>query len=69
MSSADTFETLACEQCGDMACVLDRFLLPSTDGPVEHLRTHCVNNHYLTVRAVVRGTVAGRRGEPTSAHH
>jgi hypothetical protein len=28
--------------------VTDRFRLGSTAGPVEHLQTGCVNNHWLT---------------------
>jgi hypothetical protein len=35
----------SCPDCGEPAEVLDRFVLPSTDGPVEHLRTYCVLRH------------------------
>ena len=31
--------------CGVVAEVTDLFLLPSTDGPVEHVATYCVNRH------------------------
>lgn len=30
------------------AQITERFRLGSTDGPVEHLKTGCVNNHWLT---------------------
>jgi hypothetical protein len=41
--------------CPDPACpaparVVDRFVLESTDGPVEHIKTHCDNGHGFTPR-------------------
>lgn len=45
------FDTIACPECEGITAILERFSLDSTDGPVEHVRTHCVNGHYLTVRA------------------
>ncbi len=41
-------EKIPCPQCGAPAQITDRFRLNSTDGPVEHLKTRCVNNHWLT---------------------
>ena len=41
-------EVIPCPQCGAPAQVTERFWLPSTGGPVEHLRTGCLNNHWLT---------------------
>jgi hypothetical protein len=38
--------------CGAPARVGDRFELLSTDGPVEHVKTWCDNEHGLTPRAV-----------------
>lgn len=40
--------------CPDPACavpaeVLDRWHWPSTDGPVEHMRTRCLARHVYTV--------------------
>ena len=32
-----------CPDCGSIAEVLDRFVLESTAGPVEHARTRCIN--------------------------
>jgi hypothetical protein len=40
--------TISCPQCGASAQITDRFRLDSTAGPVEHLQTGCVNNHWLT---------------------
>jgi hypothetical protein len=39
---------IPCPQCGALASITDRFWLESTDGPVEHVKTACVNNHRLT---------------------
>jgi hypothetical protein len=44
-------EPIPCPQCGVPARISERFRLHSTDGPVEHLRTGCVNNHWLTLSA------------------
>jgi hypothetical protein len=41
---------IPCPECGAPAQVTERFWLNSTDGPVEHLKTGCVNNHWLTPR-------------------
>jgi hypothetical protein len=47
-------ERIPCPQCGAPARVTERFRLDSTGGPVEHLKTGCVNNHWLTPRAETR---------------
>jgi rubredoxin len=41
-------DTIPCPQCGARARITERFSLGSTDGPMEHLKTGCVNNHWLT---------------------
>lgn len=38
-----TFTT--CPDCGNIAETHDRFLLSSTDGPIEHMRMLCVRRH------------------------
>jgi hypothetical protein len=43
-------ETILCPQCAAPAQITERFWLDSTDGPVEHLKTNCVNNHWFTPR-------------------
>ena len=44
-------DTIPCPQCGAPARITERFWLDSTDGPIEHLKTGCVNNHWFTQRA------------------
>lgn len=43
---------LACPEpgCGAAAVLLDRFWLPSTSGPVAHLKTRCAAGHVRTPR-------------------
>jgi hypothetical protein len=41
-------EPIPCPQRGASAQITERFRLGSTAGPVEHLKTGCVNNHWLT---------------------
>ena len=55
---------IPCPQCGAPAQITERFHLDSTAGPVEHLRTGCVDNHWLTPLAE---TLAGARPIPTPA--
>jgi hypothetical protein len=61
--------------CGLPAEIIDRFVLQSTDGPVEHVRTHCLGRHIFTVptarlrpvdRAPDTSTIrwAGSRSQP-----
>lgn len=44
-------DTIACPECGAPAWITERFWLDSTDGPLEHLKTGCVNDHWFTPRA------------------
>jgi hypothetical protein len=41
-------EPVPCPQCGAPTRITERFWLGSTAGPVEHLKTGCANNHWLT---------------------
>jgi hypothetical protein len=43
-----------CPDCGAPAEITDRFAIPSTDGPVEHVRVGCVDRHWflLSVEAL-----------------
>jgi hypothetical protein len=36
-----------CPDCGALAEVLDRFVLESTDGPIDHARVRCVRGHWF----------------------
>lgn len=49
MESASDVEIVGCPRCGSPAEVADRFVLASTDGPVEVLRVRCVLRHWFTV--------------------
>lgn len=42
-------EMITCPECGDPAEVVDRFVLDSTDGPIELARTGCLSRHWFTV--------------------
>ena len=44
-------EFTTCPECRSIARVLDRFVLESTDGPVEHVRTQCVDRHWFVLPA------------------
>lgn len=35
----------ACPDCGEIAEICERFVLVSTDGPIEHVRVLCVRRH------------------------
>jgi hypothetical protein len=57
-------QLIPCPQCGAPARITDRFWFGSTAGPVEHVKTGCVNNHWLTPLAE---TLAGAQPNPTPA--
>jgi hypothetical protein len=40
-----------CPHCGSIAEVLDRFVLESTDGALEHARIRCIAGHWFLLRA------------------
>ncbi len=42
-------ELVTCPGCGDPAEVVERFVLESTDGPIEFARTGCLSRHWFTV--------------------
>jgi hypothetical protein len=44
-------EIVECPECAAPAEVADRFLLDSTDGPIEHAIVRCVVRHRFTVLA------------------
>jgi hypothetical protein len=47
-------ELTNCPECGAPAEVVDRFVLPGTDGPVEHVKTRCVTGPWFVVPAQSR---------------
>lgn len=38
---------VACPECGAPASVADSVLMESTDGPVEHYKISCVQEHFF----------------------
>lgn len=40
---------VGCPECGAPAEIVDQFVLPSTGGPVEHVKVQCVSRHWFTV--------------------
>jgi hypothetical protein len=63
-------ELIACPEpgCGVPAGVVDRFVLASTSGPVEHVRTWCLNGHgYTQRRDAVSGWPMVRARRPLNA--
>jgi hypothetical protein len=51
-------ELTHCPECGAPAEIVDRFVLSSSDGPVEHVKTRCVTGPWFVVPAAPR---RGRR--------
>ena len=43
-------DTTTCPHCGAAARVLERFVLESTEGPLEHARTVCRQGHRFDLR-------------------
>ncbi len=56
-----------CPDCGAIAEVLDRFVLESTDGPVEHLRTVCVRRHWFVLPVASMPCLPAPRGRGAGA--
>jgi hypothetical protein len=44
-------ELTNCPECGYAAEVVDRVALPSTDGPIEHVKVRCVTGHWFMAPA------------------
>ena len=43
----EELDLVGCPECAAPAEVLNRFALPSTDGPVEHATVRCVVRHWF----------------------
>ena len=41
------FELTHCPDCGLPAEVVSRTALPSTDGPIDHIKTLCITGHWF----------------------
>ena len=62
-------DLVGCPECDAPAEVVDRFVLPSTGGPVEHVKVQCVSRRWFTVPVERLSCVTGEepdRWAPTS---
>ena len=57
-------DATTCPECGAPAEVTDRFVLESTDGPIEHVRVRCAGLHWFLMSTE---TLARHRVAPTLA--
>ena len=55
--SGKTFAWLDCPECGLPAYILDRFVRPSTDGPLPHAVTVCARMHRLCTTEETAGQI------------
>ena len=59
-TNGNAIDWVDCPECGLPAYVLDRFVRPSTDGPLPHVITVCARMHRLcTTEEPVRQIDAG----------
>ena len=42
-------DLVVCPECAAPAEVVDRYVLPSTDGPVEHVKVQCLVRHWFVL--------------------
>ena len=56
-------ELTSCPECGALAEIVDRDVLESTDGPVEHARVRCLTRHVflLPTASLARPPAAASR--------
>jgi hypothetical protein len=47
LQSAATLELSQCPECGSAAEIVDRFVVESTDGPVEEVKLRCIERHWF----------------------
>ena len=60
--STHTFTT--CPDCGEIAEIRDRFVLPSTSGPVEHVQMLCLRRHGFVLPTASLERAAAPTAEP-----
>lgn len=52
---------VSCPDCGVPAEITERFRLPSTDGPVDHVAVQCAAGHHFRMAAEGLDAMAGAR--------
>ncbi|HEX5812480.1 MAG TPA: hypothetical protein VFY38_10285 [Pseudonocardia sp.] len=45
----DELDLVVCPECAAPAEVVDRYVLPSTDGPVQHVKVQCLSRHWFVL--------------------
>jgi hypothetical protein len=60
----DALDLVVCPECGAPAEVVDRFALPSTDGPVEHAKVLCLMRHWFLLPVAALPTVGSLDHSP-----
>jgi hypothetical protein len=56
---------VSCPDCDVPAEITERFRLPSTDGPVDHIVLHCAAGHHFRMPADRR---PARQSQPHARH-
>ena len=51
VESRGELDLVVCPECAAPAEVVDRYVLPSTDGPVEHVKVACLARHWFLLPA------------------
>ena len=49
--TGNELDLVVCPDCAAPAEVVDRFTMPSTDGPVEHVKVACLARHWFLLPA------------------
>lgn len=60
-------ETTRCPECGEPAEVVQRAVLESTDGPVEHAHVRCVQRHHFCLPVEYLAREPRRAVEPVGS--
>ena len=47
--SRGELDLVVCPECAAPAEVVDRYVLPSTDGPVQHVKVQCLSRHWFVL--------------------
>ena len=54
--TGNELDLVVCPDCSAPAEVVDRFTLPSTDGPAEHVKVRCLHRHWFVLLAATLPT-------------
>jgi hypothetical protein len=58
---SELLELTVCPECGAAAEVIDRFVLPSTHGPIAHAKVRCVTGPWFVVTDTPGGSSSSDR--------